>query len=147
MTHVFYKDAEFCLIVFDLTKRESFEACAKWKKDLDDKHTLENGEKCPCLLIGNKCDLPNRVLEQIEIADFCKENNFYGYMEISAKNDIMVKDTITYLTSQIIKTKEDESEKANVVNLKKDISKLKNKLIYIKEDSSKVNCSSHCCGY
>ncbi len=54
MTHVFYKNAEFCLIVFDLTNRESFEATAKWKQDLDEKHSLENGSKCPCLLIGNK---------------------------------------------------------------------------------------------
>ena len=54
MTHVFYKDAEFCLIVFDITNRESFLAVSKWKKDLDDKYTLENGTKCPCLLIGNK---------------------------------------------------------------------------------------------
>ena len=54
MTHVFYKEAEFCLIVFDITNRESFLAVSKWKKDLDDKYTLENGTKCPCLLIGNK---------------------------------------------------------------------------------------------
>ncbi len=94
MTHVFYKDADFCLIVFDITNRETFEACARWKNDLDNKYEMENGQKCPCLLIGNKCDLRGRVLEQSEIDDFCTRHNFYGYMEISAKNDVMVKDTI-----------------------------------------------------
>jgi len=34
--------------------RESFKACAKWKIDLDEKYQLEDGSKCPCLLIGNK---------------------------------------------------------------------------------------------
>ncbi len=41
-----------------------------------------------------KSDLSERVLEQSEIDMFCKEHNFFGYMEISAKNDIMVKDTL-----------------------------------------------------
>lgn len=54
MTHVYYKSADFCLIMFDLNNRESFRACARWKKDLDDKYRLEDGSKCPCLLIGNK---------------------------------------------------------------------------------------------
>ena len=54
MTHVYYKNADFCLIMFDLMSRDSFRACAKWKKDLDDKYRMEDGSKCPCLLIGNK---------------------------------------------------------------------------------------------
>lgn len=57
MTHVFYKNADFCLIVFDISNRESFEACARWKMDLDEKYEMENGMKCPCLLIGNKVSL------------------------------------------------------------------------------------------
>ena len=54
MTHVFYKDADFCLIIFDISNRDSFEACAKWKQDLDEKYVKDNGTSCPCLLIGNK---------------------------------------------------------------------------------------------
>ena len=61
MTHVYYKNADFCLIMFDLTSRESFQACARWKKDLDDKHRMEDGSKCPCLLIGNKVSFENIV--------------------------------------------------------------------------------------
>ena len=74
MTHVFYKNADFCLIMFDLNSRDSFMTCAKWKADLDDKYELEDGSKCPCLLIGNKCDLSERVLEQSEIEDFMVEH-------------------------------------------------------------------------
>lgn len=54
MTHVYYKNSDFCLIMFDLNNLESFKACARWKRDLDDKYRLEDGSKCPCLLIGNK---------------------------------------------------------------------------------------------
>ena len=54
MTHVYYKSSDFCLIMFDLNNRESFKACARWKRDLDEKYRLDDGSKCPCLLIGNK---------------------------------------------------------------------------------------------
>ena len=54
MTHVYYKNSDFCLIMFDLMNRKSFEACARWKLDLDEKYSFYDGSKCPCLLIGNK---------------------------------------------------------------------------------------------
>jgi GTPase SAR1 family protein len=58
MTHVYYKNSDFCLIMFDLMNRKSFESCAKWKLDLDEKYSFYDGSKCPCLLIGNKV-IPN----------------------------------------------------------------------------------------
>lgn len=94
MTHVYYKNADFCLIIFDLTNRQSFLSCEKWKKDLDKKHELKDGSKCPCLLIGNKCDLPNRVMDQGEIEEFCRKYDFFGYIECSVKKDIMATETL-----------------------------------------------------
>jgi hypothetical protein len=66
-------------------------------------------------------------------------------MEISAKNDIMVKETVAYVTSKIIGMKEDDMEKGS--GLIKDISKIKKKIVYLTEDTSKVNCTSNCCGF
>jgi hypothetical protein len=52
--------------------------------------------------------LVDRVLEQSEIEDFCHEHGFYGYMEISVKKNIMVEETIEYITDIIMKRKESE---------------------------------------
>lgn len=38
--------------------------------------------------------MTNKVLDQSEIEDFCQKYGFYGYMEVSVKKDIMVKETI-----------------------------------------------------
>jgi len=54
MTHIYYKDASACLIVFDITGRPSFDAVAKWKQDLDSKVHLPNGRSVPCILLANK---------------------------------------------------------------------------------------------
>lgn len=39
----------------------------KWKEDLDAKIRLGTGEPLPCLLIANKCDLPERQVSKEEI--------------------------------------------------------------------------------
>lgn len=54
MTRVYYKDAHGCVIMFDLTNKNSFENTLKWKKDLDAKCTLGDGAPVPCMLLANK---------------------------------------------------------------------------------------------
>jgi len=40
------------IIVFDLTRQQTFEAVDKWKLDIEDK--LNSDDSIPMLLIGNK---------------------------------------------------------------------------------------------
>ena len=54
MTRVYYKDAKGCIIMFDLTNRNSFLSVARWKNDLDSKVQLSDGSRVPCLLLANK---------------------------------------------------------------------------------------------
>lgn len=54
MTRVYYKDAKGCIIMFDVTSKNSFLNVAKWKDDLDSKCLLPNGTSVPCLLLANK---------------------------------------------------------------------------------------------
>lgn len=54
MTRVYYKGAAACVIMFDLTSQQTFNSTVKWKKDLDTKCTLPNGQTIPCILVGNK---------------------------------------------------------------------------------------------
>lgn len=80
MTRVYYKQATACVIIFDITRKSTFQVCAiiltflvrvkmfvcnskeviKWKTDLDNKTRLPSGDRLPCLLVANKCDLPQR---------------------------------------------------------------------------------------
>jgi len=54
MTRVYYKDAHACIVMFDLTQRDTFQNSVKWKKDLDTKCSLQDGSSVPCLLLANK---------------------------------------------------------------------------------------------
>ena len=48
------QDAKGCIIMFDVTNKNSFLNVAKWKDDLDSKCLLPNGSSVPCLLLANK---------------------------------------------------------------------------------------------
>lgn len=110
MTRVYYRDAVACMIFFDITRSESFRSALKWKYDLDEKVQLPNGQRIPCMLVGNKvcievnrihvwysvietgwlsvqCDLDERPVSREEIDSFCEKNGFTGWIEMSVKKN------------------------------------------------------------
>nr|CAD7261337.1 unnamed protein product [Timema shepardi] len=54
MTRVYYKDSHGCVIMFDLTNKNSFVNTLKWKRDVDSKCSLPDGSPIPCMLLANK---------------------------------------------------------------------------------------------
>ena len=41
-------------MVYDVTKRITFEHCLQWKEEIDNAVQLENGDPIPIVLIANK---------------------------------------------------------------------------------------------
>ncbi|XP_037777801.1 ras-related protein Rab-7L1-like isoform X2 [Penaeus monodon] len=118
MTRVYYKDAQGCIIMFDLTNRNSFLNTLKWKKDVDSKCTLEDGSPIPCMLLANKCDLPHRQVDQLEIEKLYKDHSFTGWTETSAKEGLMVTDSMRFLVDVMMKQKDDRDEDSNQSSLR-----------------------------
>lgn len=56
LTHaqVYYKEAKAGLIVFDGSNGTTFESVERWKTDLDNKVSLDDGAPLPVLLLANK---------------------------------------------------------------------------------------------
>ena len=63
ITSAYYKGAHGALIVYDITRKDSFDSVEKWLSDLKN-----NGEeKMVIMAIGNKCDMVNeRVISTEE---------------------------------------------------------------------------------
>ena len=53
ITNAYYKGAKGALLVFDLTKKQSFESVDKWISDLK----ANGDEQITIILVGNKSDL------------------------------------------------------------------------------------------
>lgn len=84
----FYKGSDGCLLVFDVTEKESFLSLETWKSDFLNK-IQSPVSNFPIIILGNKIDLEDRQVSQELAVSWCKEREF-DYFEVSAKDNINV---------------------------------------------------------
>ncbi|CAD8144847.1 unnamed protein product [Paramecium octaurelia] len=98
ITRSYYRSSAAAIIVYDITKRNSFENVVKW---LDD--ARENGNKqITFLLVGNKNDLEQERQVSFEEAKQFAQDNEIGFMETSAKTNYNVDQMFTKLAEIIL---------------------------------------------
>ena len=83
----FYRNTSLALIVYDITKKETFDAVDIWLKDIR-KHTEED---LPIFVVGNKNDLEKAVSTD-EAKIFSTSNRSKYFTECSAKTGQNVKE-------------------------------------------------------
>jgi len=86
ITRAYYKNTVCAFIVYDITKRETFENVQVWLDDIKN--------QCPqtvlLVLVGNKLDLENeRQISYEEGESFAQKNNMY-FFETSAKTGVNI---------------------------------------------------------
>jgi small GTP-binding protein len=96
----FYKGAAGALLVFDLTREQTYKETRKWLTEI----RQFAGENIPFVLIGNKVDLIEDVgvvIDRDEAREFAEKEGSI-YIETSAKTGIKVDEAFTELTRRII---------------------------------------------
>ena len=105
---IFYQDAYICIMVYDITKKKSFESLKNyWYNSVK-----ENGNEGIIFHVaGNKIDLfEEEEIDKNEIKEYCNnidaENNFISALENSFIDDLFKKVRKRYLNSDIYKNME-----------------------------------------
>lgn len=93
---LYYKGAVGGLMVYDVTNRTSFENITKYFNEIVDSAT-----KIPVYLVGNKADLPNRVVSNGEGWSLAKKLTIL-YIETSAKTGQNVQEMFKRITEMAI---------------------------------------------
>ena len=57
MGTAFYRGADCCFLVYDITNRKSLDNLSVWKSSFLDKSMVVSPETFPFMVIGNKADL------------------------------------------------------------------------------------------
>ena len=126
-------DANIILLIYDISKYESFNNIEKWYSSLNN----INKKDVIFALVGNKCDLDyNRKVQIEEAQKYANARNFI-FQEVSAMNgdgiqELFMNKLIDQIRSQFIQkgkyTIDEEEEKLKTkINLKNDKSKKKKK--------------------
>ncbi|NVM01637.1 MAG: GTP-binding protein, partial [Candidatus Helarchaeota archaeon] len=93
----YIKGVSGILLLFDITRRETFEKLSEWISFL-----RENDSNVPIILLGNKADLFERKqVNDEEIEDFINDNMLQGYYEISLKTGFNVEQSIVRLAEMV----------------------------------------------
>ena len=131
----FYRSTELGILVYSVTDRKSFDDIEIWLKQLK----THGSPDCKIFLIGNKVDLPDRVVSSEEGINCKKEHGFDCYMETSAKTGVNIRElfvncAITLYSKYINERKNNElnenDDNENNFNLKSGI----------KEEDSDCQC-------
>ena len=108
ITTSYYKSSQGLLLMYDITKRESFENIGNWLDSI--KESLGEDEKYLIVVLGNKLDLANenpesRTVTTEEAENLCKERGIYWGGECSAKDftEEQLKGIFTKYTQEIYK--------------------------------------------
>ena len=99
LNKIYYQRADCCVLVYDITDLESFEACNNYYKEEISKMCKKDTK---VILVGNKADLEKeRKVSNEDGAKFAKENKYY-FKETSCEKNFNVADafeTIIIMTN------------------------------------------------
>ena len=132
ITKNFYRNADGLLVVFDLTKKESYDHIRIWINE-----AKENNDKLKTILIGNKLDLKDERIVAIDVAKQFAEKNNLKYIETSAKDGTNINESFQAIIDLLFDGKSSEE----ILN---EFAERDSPLCVV-DDSMKVKKKKSCC--
>ena len=132
ITSAYYKGAKGALIVYDITRKCTFDNIDKWISDLK-----LNGDKNICIVIlGNKSDLDDK--REVSKGDGIKKSEMYktAFLETSALNGDNIGKAFDEIIEQIIQNNKSFFEDSNKKEMDKGVNL---------NESNKDNDKKKCC--
>eukprot|EP01083_Nonionella_stella_P002192 6316_1 len=96
--NAFYRGADACILVYDITEAKSFEQIEDWKQKFINQAGIDAPREYPFLLLANKLDLQNRVVSREQGQNYANENSMHFY-ETSALSGENIEDAIKNIAS------------------------------------------------
>ncbi|XP_009553739.2 ras-related protein Rab-18-B [Cuculus canorus] len=100
LTPSYYRGAQGVILVYDVTRKDTFAGLESWLNELEVYTTKSNTVK---MLVGNKTDKPDREVERKEGLQFARKRSLL-FMETSAKTQDGVQLAFEELVVKILQT-------------------------------------------
>ena len=114
ITKTYYKGSHGVILVYDVCDDKSFANVKNWIKQIE-----QNARSNICkILVGNKCDKPERVITEEEGIKLGKFYNM-NYYETSAKTGQNINEIFDYLTHEILKVHQNKENSNKNIHIEK----------------------------
>eukprot|EP00038_Savillea_parva_P029333 m.70425 g.70425 ORF g.70425 m.70425 type:complete len:214 (+) comp8644_c0_seq1:337-978(+) len=90
----FFRGADCCVLVFDVTAQSSFDSLDDWRSTFLEQSGCEDPEKFPFVLVGNKIDLESRSVDEEQARQWASSKQM-KYFECSARESLNVEQAFT----------------------------------------------------
>ena len=119
ITKIFSKNSHGCVVLCDITNKDSLNDTLKWKESVDESTRFIDNDILPSVLVQNKIDL----VDEEAIKKFAEDNKFIGYFRTSVKMGVGVDECMDFLIGNILDRIEKCSKDGNNP-LEKDVKNL-----------------------
>lgn len=109
----YFRDAQGAILVYDVTKRNTFQKLDSWLNELEIYGTRPNMAK---MIVGNKTDMPNREITRDEGFRFAKKHRTL-FIETSAKTNECVMDAFEEVVRKVYSLLALSKVTENLINL------------------------------
>jgi len=107
----FYRGADCCVLVYDLTTPKSFESLDSWRDEFLVQASPRDPDNFPFVVIGNKADLePKRKVTAARAQQWCKAKNDIPYHETSAATAQNVEAAFQEIARRALKQEHQQDE-------------------------------------
>ena len=104
ITKIFSKNSHGCIVLCDITNKETLNDTLKWKESVDESTRFIDGDIIPSVLVQNKIDLVDEesLKDEEEIKKFAEDNKYIGYFRTSVKMGVGVDECMEFLITNIL---------------------------------------------
>lgn len=96
----FYRGADGCALVYDVTNSNSFETIPQWKDEFVSQAFREDCHELPIVVLGNKTDLtPKRKVSEEMAVSWCTAHRNLSHFSVSAKDRTNIEEAFAKLGS------------------------------------------------
>eukprot|EP00929_Paragymnodinium_shiwhaense_P016925 TRINITY_DN12567_c0_g2_i1.p1 TRINITY_DN12567_c0_g2~~TRINITY_DN12567_c0_g2_i1.p1 ORF type:complete len:211 (-),score=70.27 TRINITY_DN12567_c0_g2_i1:239-871(-) len=107
----FYRGAECCVLVYDITQQKSFESLESWRDEFLIQASPRDADNFPFVVIGNKSDLePKRKVTDARARQWCSSKNNIPFYETSAATAQNVEQAFVEIARQALKQEKQENQ-------------------------------------
>jgi len=103
----FYRGADCCVLVFDVTVPRTFETLDSWRDEFLIQASPRDPDNFPFVVLGNKIDLPNRAISQKRAQTWCQSKGGIPYFETSAKDAVNVEQAFETIAANALQQEKD----------------------------------------